>query len=138
CCAGPKMQSVPDSSVVGTSKKPQPPFTGPALQELKHLPWVRAGQPFLFGHDFLLPDFRHPLCHGQATALTLHSSGRSLTAANPNSWRKETTMKTRSHHFRPAFTMIELLVILGILVFVLGMLFPAIRQVQRAASRTQS
>ena len=47
-------------------------------------------------------------------------------------------MKTRSHHFRPAFTMIELLVILGILVFVLGMLFPAIRQVQRAASRTQS
>ena len=47
-------------------------------------------------------------------------------------------MTTKSHRFRPAFTMIELLVILGILVFVLGMLYPAIRQVQRAASRTQS
>ena len=47
-------------------------------------------------------------------------------------------MKTNPHQFRPGFTMIELLVILAILVFVLGMLFPAIRQVQRAASRTQS
>ena len=47
-------------------------------------------------------------------------------------------MKTKSHRFRHAFTMIELLVILAILVFVLGMLYPAIRQVQRAASRTQS
>src|SRR5262245_21418935 len=47
-------------------------------------------------------------------------------------------MKTKSHQFRAGFTMIELLVILGILVFVLGMLYPAIRQVQRAASRTQS
>ena len=47
-------------------------------------------------------------------------------------------MKTKSHQFRPGFTMIELLVILAILVFVLGMLYPAIRQVQRAASRTQS
>ena len=47
-------------------------------------------------------------------------------------------MKTNSHQFRAAFTMIELLVILAILVFVLGMLYPAIRQVQRAASRTQS
>jgi type II secretory pathway pseudopilin PulG len=47
-------------------------------------------------------------------------------------------MKTKSHQFRAGFTMIELLVIFGILAFVLGMLFPAIRQVQRAASRTQS
>ena len=47
-------------------------------------------------------------------------------------------MKTNSHRFRHAFTMIELLVILGILAFVLGMLVPVIRQVQRAASRTQS
>ena len=47
-------------------------------------------------------------------------------------------MKTKSHRVRFGFTMIELLVILAILVFVLGMLYPAIRQVQRAASRTNS
>ena len=47
-------------------------------------------------------------------------------------------MKSNTHQFRTGFTMIELLVILAILVFVLGMLYPAIRQVQRAASRTQS
>jgi type II secretory pathway pseudopilin PulG len=47
-------------------------------------------------------------------------------------------MTTRSHPFRPGFTMIELLVILGILVFLLGLLIPAVRQVRRAAARTQS
>jgi hypothetical protein len=39
---------------------------------------------------------------------------------------------------RPGFTMIELLVILGALVFLLGMLVPAIQQVRKAAARTQS
>jgi type II secretory pathway pseudopilin PulG len=39
---------------------------------------------------------------------------------------------------RCGFTMIELLVILGILLFLLGMLVPAIQQVRKAAARTQS
>jgi prepilin-type N-terminal cleavage/methylation domain-containing protein len=39
---------------------------------------------------------------------------------------------------RHGFTMIELLVILAILAFLLGMLVPAVQQVRRAASRTQS
>jgi len=47
-------------------------------------------------------------------------------------------MKSKQLQCRLAFTMIELLVILGMLVFVLGMLVPVIQQVQRAASRTQS
>ena len=39
---------------------------------------------------------------------------------------------------RPGFTMIELLLILGILVFLLGFLVPAVQRVRSAASRTQS
>jgi type II secretory pathway pseudopilin PulG len=47
-------------------------------------------------------------------------------------------MTTKSNQFRAGFTMIELLVILALLAFVLGLLVPVIQQVQRAASRTQS
>ena len=47
-------------------------------------------------------------------------------------------MNAKFHQSRRGFTMIELLVILGILAFVLGLLVPVIQQVQRAASRTQS
>src|SRR5579864_9775822 len=39
---------------------------------------------------------------------------------------------------RPGFTMIELLVILGTLLFVLGLLIPAVQRIRSAASRTQS
>src|SRR6516162_9101293 len=47
-------------------------------------------------------------------------------------------MKTKSHRVRFGFTMIELLVILAILVFLLGLLIPVVQQVRRAASRTNS
>jgi len=39
---------------------------------------------------------------------------------------------------RPGFTMIELLLILGVLLFLLGFLVPAVQRVRSAASRTQS
>src|SRR5260370_14309612 len=39
---------------------------------------------------------------------------------------------------RPGLTMIELLVILGILLFLLGFLVPVVQRVRSAASRTQS
>src|ERR1700730_804950 len=47
-------------------------------------------------------------------------------------------MKSQRAHNRPGFTMIELLVILGILVFLLGFLVPVVQRVRSAASRTQS
>src|ERR1700736_2293746 len=47
-------------------------------------------------------------------------------------------MKSRRGQNRPGFTMIELLVILGILVFLLGLLVPVVQRVRISAGRTQS
>ena len=47
-------------------------------------------------------------------------------------------MKSKRAQNHSGFTMIELLVILGILLFLLGLLVPAVQQIRRAAARTQS